>query len=177
MAGVVIGEAQGHPAFRVKYKGVFDYNKLTTFMLKWLQDRRFEINEKKHKHKYSCPHGFEIDREIHAWRKIDDYYRYDVQINWLLWDAFEVDAVKDGKNVKLWNARMEVQIHFDVVYDYQGKFEKNPWLEKLRDKVLTQYIIKKEIIVMNADPLYYKLLELHKKVKEFLEMETATSFG
>ena len=56
----VIGEAQAHPAFRLKYKGVMDYDAMSTFVIKWLKDRHFEINEGVHKHKHSCPHGFEI---------------------------------------------------------------------------------------------------------------------
>ncbi len=171
----IIGEANAHPAFRLKYKGVFDYDKLTTFVIKWMQHRKFNINESKHKHKYSCPHGFEIERAIEGWRKIDDYYRYDIEVSFHLWDAFEVEAVKDGRTRKLWNARVEIQISFDVVCDYQDRWGKSPFMERLRN-FYDQYIIKKEIIAKHADPLYYKLLSLNTKIKNFLEMETGTEF-
>ncbi len=170
-----IKEGQG-TAWVIKYKGVFDYNALTTFIIKWLKDRHFEVNEKKHKHKYSCPHGFEIERVIEAWRKINDYYMYELSFSFLLLDAFEVDAVKDGKNVKLWNARMIMSANFKVVCDYEGKWDKSEFLEKLHKKVYCEYIIKKEIIVKYTDPMYYKLLSLQKKVKDMLQMETATDF-
>lgn len=169
--GDVIGEAKAHPAFRLKYKGVFDYNELVTFIINWLLDRKYEVNESLQKHKMSCPHGFEIERNIDAERKIDDYFMYKVSVNLHLWDAFEQDAVKDGKDVQLWNARMEVQIHFDVVCDYAGRYETSPFMVKLRN-FYDQYIIKGTIIGGHADPLYYKLLSLHQKLKEFLEMET-----
>lgn len=171
-----IKEAKGKPAFTLKYKGVFDYNGLTTMLTRWLQDRQFEINEKGHKHKYSCPHGFEIERTIEGWRKIDDYYMYQITVDMHLWDAFEVDAVKNGKKVKFWNARIDLKLSFEVICDYADRWAKGPFMEKLRDNVYDEYIIKKEIIINHADPLYYKLLSLHTKVKDFLEMETATSF-
>lgn len=171
-----IKEAQGHPAFILKYKGIVDFDKLSTFVIKWLQDRNFHINEAKHKHKYSCPHGFEIERDIEGWRKIDDYYQYDVVVKFHTWDSFEVEAVRHGVKKKLWNMRLEIQIHFDVVCDYNDRWGKNPVLEKLRNNVYDEYIIKKEIIIKHADPLYYKLLSLHAKLKEFLEMETSTEF-
>jgi len=176
MAGNIINEADAPVCLRLKYKGIFDFDRLQTFLVKWMQDRKFEVNEKKHKHKYSCPHGFEIELVIEGERKIDDYFMYKVPIGLHLWDAFEVDAVKDGKPVKLWNARIEITLGFQVIGDYQGRWETNPYLEKLRDKVFHQYVRKKEIIVKHADPLYYKLLSLHTKIKELLEMETATYF-
>jgi len=169
-------EGQAHPAFRLRYKGVMDYDAMSTYVIKWLKDRHFEINEGVHKHKHSCPHGFEIERHIEGWRKIDDYFLYTVEVVFFLWDAFEVDAVKDGKKKKHWDARMTVEIHFDVVCDYQDRWAVNPIIEKLRDKFYNQYIIKKEIIVKHADPLYYKLLSLHTQLKKMLEMETATDF-
>jgi hypothetical protein len=176
MPGDIISEANGHPAFRLKYKGVFDYDKLTTFAIKWLQDRKFEINEKVHKHKMSCPHGFEMERHILGERKIDDYFMHKVEIRFYIWDAFQVDAVKNGEKIKLWNARLEVQLHFDVVCDYSDRWAKTQFMEKLRNKFYDQYIIKREIIIKHADPLYYKLLSLHTKMKNFLEMETGTVF-
>ena len=171
----VIDEAKGHPALTLKYKGIIDYNKPSTFVIRWLLDRNFEINEKMHKHKMSCPHGFEIERDIYAERKIDDYFRHDLLVRFHMWDAFEVDAVKHGKKVKLWNTRIELQFHFDIVCDYADRWGAHPLLEKLRN-FYDQYIIKKEIIINHADPTYYKLLSLQSRVKEILEMETPTQF-
>ena len=172
----IIKEAQGHPAAILKYKGIMDYNGLSTYIIRWLLDRHYEVDERTQKHKMSCPHGFEVEREIIAYRDITDFYRYEVKIFMHLWDASEVDAVKQGKKVKLWNARIEVQFHFDVVCDYANKWGTNPFFEKLLKKVFCEYVIKKEIIIKHADPLYYKLLGLHSDLKKFFGMETATKF-
>lgn len=172
----IILEANAHPAFRLKYKGVFDYDKLATMIIEWMRDRRFEINEKVHKHKMSCPHGFDIEWEIYGERKIDDYFMHKVEAKLHLWDAFQVDAVKNGEKVKLWNARLEIRLGFDVVCDYSDRWAKTQFMEKLRNKFYDQYIIKREIIIKNANPLYFKLLSLHTKLKNFLEMETDTVF-
>ncbi len=171
----IIPEANAHPAFRLKYKGIFDYDKLTTFIIQWMKDRHFEINEKVHKHKMSCPHGFEIEREIHGERKINDYYQYKVEAKMHLWDAFEVEAIKNGKKVRLWNARIEIQLGFDVVCDYSNKWSETEFKEKLL-KFYNRYIIKKEIIIKHGDGLYYKLLSLNTQIKKFLEMETGAEY-
>ncbi|MBW2967107.1 hypothetical protein KY362_01335 [Candidatus Woesearchaeota archaeon] len=170
-----LDEAKEFPSSTLRYKGVFDYNALSTFIIKWFLDRHFEIDESTHKHKMSCPHGFEIQRDINAWRRIDDFRMYKLRIFIHLWDAFEVDAVKDGKQKKLWDARMEILLGFEVVMDYSNRYENNPWMKKLL-RFYCEYVIKKETIAMHADPLYYKSLLLHEKIKEFLEMDTTTHF-
>jgi hypothetical protein len=171
----VIGAAQGHPALTLKFKGVFDYQGLCIFIVNWLKDRNYEVIEQTHKHKMSCPHGFEIERVFNGERKVDDYYMYKYDVKLYLLDAHEVDAVKNGKPVRLWNARMEVKLGFDVVCDYANRWEKTPFTRKLHN-FYCEYIIKKEIIIKHADSQYYKLLSLHTKIKEFLGMETATQF-
>jgi hypothetical protein len=171
----IIDEAKGHPAATLKYKGIVDYDGLSTYLIKWMADRHYKVTEKVHKHKMSCPHGFEIEREFEGERKIDEYFMYKIMIAFHTWDSFEVDAVKDGKKVKLWNMRIDIQINFDVVCDYTDKWGQSPVMEKLRN-FYDGYIIKKEIIIKHADPLYYSLLGLHTNLKKFMGMETATKF-
>jgi hypothetical protein len=175
MAGDIIREATAHPDVRLKYKGVCDYEKLSTMIIRWLLDREYKINEEKHKHKMSCPHGFEIERDIEAWKKIDDYFMHKLEVRFHTYDSHEVEAVRNGKKVKLWDGRMEIQLGFDIVCDYAGKWEKNQFIEKLRN-FYDQYIIKREIIIKHADPVHYEVLRLHTEIKKFLAMETGTLF-
>jgi hypothetical protein len=165
-----IREAQGDAAV-LRYKGVFDFDGLTTYIINWLKARGNDLVESKHKHKMSCPFGFEIEWDVKSWRKLDDYFKHNINVSMHLWDAHQVDAVKDGKKVKLWNARIQVTTSFSVECDYQGRWEKSQFLEKLRN-FYDQYVIKKEIIAKQADPLYYKCLELHTGMKKFIGMET-----
>jgi len=166
-----IKEANAPVATKLKYKGVFDYNKLSNILIQWMRDQKYDFTESVHKHKMSCPHGFEIEREINGMKKIDENYMHRAMIAIHMWDAFEVDAVKDGQKVKLWNARIEVILGFAIDYDYANKWETSPFMEKLRN-FYCEYIIKKEIIIKHADPTYYKMLALHTKLKKFFEMET-----
>lgn len=167
------GGSEGATVATLRYKGVFDFDGMTTYLINWFKKRDFQINEKKHKHKMSCPHGFEVEWNIEAFKKIDDYYKHYTITKMHLWDAYQVDAVKDGKKIKLWSARIEIKTQFKVECDYQGRWEKKPWLKKLRN-FYDQYIIKKEIIAKHADPLYFKLLELHTELKKFIGMESTT---
>lgn len=170
--GDIIGEATAHPAFIIKYRGVFDYDGITTFVIKWFKKRKFNVNEKKHKHKMSCPHGLDIDWGVEFWKKIDDYYMYQADVQFRLWNARQVEVVKDGKKKMLWYAELKVVIGMDVVCDYMGRWETNQFFERLRN-FYDQYIIKVDIRVRHVDPFYYKLLDLQTEIKKKLEMEAA----
>lgn len=169
----VLKETGAMPAAKFKYKGVFDFDGMMNYMFKWLQDRGFEVNEKKHKHKMSCPKGFEIEWDIDAWRKIDDFYKYWIQVSIHTWDSYQVDAIKDGKKVKLWYMRIEFATGFKVECDYQNKWN-TQFMQKLL-KFYCEYVIKKQTIVKHGDALYYKMLELHTHLKKFAGM-TATHY-
>ena len=161
-------EAQGQAAM-LRYKGTFDYDGFTNMILKWLYDHGYKVTEGKHKHKMSCPHGFEIEWNINGERRISDFIKYSVDFKMHLWDAHEVDAVKGGKKIKLWNARMEVKSSFKVILDYQDKWD-TPFKAKLL-YFLAEYVLKKEIIVKHADHLYYKVYKVHNMMTKFLGME------
>lgn len=166
---VILKETDVTRAVVLKYKGVFDFDGMMDYAFKWFKDRGFEFNEKKHKHKMSCPRGFEIEWDVEAWRKIDDFYKYKLFISLHAWDAYQVDAIKDGKKVKMWYMRLELATGFQVECDYQGRWSKTPFMNKLLN-FYTQYIIKKDIVVKHGDALYYKALELHTGLKKFIGM-------
>ncbi len=157
----------------IRFKGVFDYAGLAKMVLKWLYDRHYEVTEGKHKHKMSCPHGFEIEREFKGERKINDFIRYKVNFAFHLWDAFEVDGVKDGKKKKLWNARIEIRWGCIVEIDYQNNWD-TPFRSKLL-KFFANYIIKSDLIVKHMDRLYYDMFKFHTKINKFLGMEASKS--
>ena len=167
--GHVLGEAEGTTAI-LRYKGVFDYYKFINFVLTWLRKRGYNVLEKTYKHKMSCPHGFELEWDIQSSRKVTPYIMYHIDMAVFLWDAFEVDAIKNGKKVKLWNARMEVRTSFKVELDYLGKWETSGFREKLRN-FFDEYVIKKEIVGKYVDQLYYTCVGFHTEQKKFLDME------
>lgn len=167
--GHVLKEGAGQVS-NLRYKGVFDYYKFINFIILWLRKRGYAVHEKTYKHKMSCPHGFEFEWDIRAFRKVTSYVMYHIEFKIFGWDAFEVDAIKNGKKVKLWNMRLEVRPSFKVELDYLGKWEDSDMKRKLRN-FFNEYVLKKEMLGKHIDPLYYTCLGLHTEMKKFLEME------
>jgi hypothetical protein len=90
-----------------------------------------------------------------------------------MWDAAEVDVIKDGKKAKLMRARMIITMDAVMVLDYNKRFS-GRFSKKLGD-VYYNKIINWEWKLKYGQPLIYSVYDLHKKVKKFLNMETDSS--
>jgi hypothetical protein len=154
----------------IRYKGIFDMEGLYRLIVQWLKSRRYWVQESTYKHKVPSPLGAEEEIGFKGNRKVDDYYMYDVIINFHLWNMQEVDVIRDGKKVKLTRARMEVVLTGTMTLDYQGRFEKSPFYKKLRD-FYHKYIIKDQLEFLYYDTFYYRLIKLQALVKDYLDMQ------
>jgi hypothetical protein len=158
------------PVATLRFKGVFDYDGLCRFVTDWFVDRKWEVNEKADKHKLSCPKGFEIERELEADIKVNTFYKYKAQVRYNLFDAHQVEVVKDGKKQKLWEARMQVVIMASIEMDYESRWESSPFWIKLR-RIYINYVIKKDMLYRHMDPFHFKLYGLFQEMKKFIGME------
>ncbi len=156
----------------LRFNGVFDYDELCRMILRWLHDRHYEVTEGTHKHKMSCPHGFEIERKIAGYVKVNEFIKYEVTFALHLWDAHKVDVVKDGKKIKSWKARIEITSSMAVIVDYQNRWDTPFKLKLLR--FFSEYIIKKDLLINHIDPLWYKVYGFHQNIQKFLGMSSVT---
>lgn len=156
----------------LRYYGVFDYDKLCRKILGWLHNRHYEVTEGTHKHKMGCPHGFEIERKISGYVKVNQFIKYNVVFEMHLWDAHQVDVVKDGKKIKLWKARIEIKSSMSIEMDYQNKWN-TPFKKKLL-RFFAEYVIKKDMLINHIDPLWWKVYGFHQELQEFIGMSSVT---
>src|SRR3989344_8500881 len=116
---------------KIRYRGLFDFEGLFRLMRGWFEAREYEFFEKRYKHK-SKPEGAELEINFEAYRDINEYARNYIRLYFHLWEAEEVEVVKDGKKKKMWNARMYVEFPGFVELDYEDQWEGTPFLRKLR---------------------------------------------
>jgi hypothetical protein len=159
-------------SLHVKKHGIFDMDKLYKFVYAWLDDRKYFYHEKLYKHKPGYIKGNEVELEIGAIRKVTDYVRYDVSIEFHLWDVVDVDVIKHGKKMKMSQARMDIKIDAGITTDYEGRWEKNGFYKKLNE-FYERYIIKKTIEDVWAYEIYSEAYDLHTKIVQILEQEVA----
>lgn len=154
----------------VRYKGIFDMEGLYRLIVQWLKSRRYWFHETTYKHKIPSPFGVEEEIRFRAERKVDEYHEYDVDIYFHLWNMQEVEVIKDGKKVKLIKARLDITITGTMTLDYQGRFDKSPFYQKLRH-FYHAYMIKDKIEFVWYDTFYYRLIKLQALIKDYLDMQ------
>lgn len=150
----------------IRYKGVFDMKKVYNGMYDWFTKRGYRFMETQYKHK---PPETEID--WCAIRKVDDYFRYNITIQFYIWDIEDVEVVREGKKQKMQQGRMKITFSCGFTSDYSGRWE-GSWLKKKMEKIYNKYIIYREIQFKHMITLYYVLYELHELTKQLLGMET-----
>ena len=78
----------------LRYKGVFDFDGLYKMMHAWLISKRYEFHETKYKDKVSTPFGNEIEVEWTGEKKINEFVKQKIVIEFHLWDFAEVEVIK-----------------------------------------------------------------------------------
>ena len=149
----------------LKFKGVFDFEGLYRLMAKWFMDRQYDFYEKLFKNKPP-----ELEIEWVAKRKVDELYQFKIRLYFHLWDVKEVEAIKEGVKKKLTSCRMIIEFDPSVIIDYQDRWSESKFTQSLL-KFYVLNVVKREVELKYADPLWYINYRLHNLVKEYLDME------
>lgn len=160
----------GSSVAKIRFRGLYDWEGLFRLIRGWFEAREYDFFENRYKHKAKPP-GSELEINFTAYREINDYARNVIKMYFHIWDAEEVEVVRDGKKKKMWNARMLIDFTAYVELDYDSHWEHSPFLRILRN-FYHKYIIKHEIDDVWTDKLWYKVNELQQECKRFLGMQS-----
>jgi hypothetical protein len=155
----------------IRYKGVLDLEGLYRVVVQWLKSRRFWFHETTYKHKVPSPFGAEEEITFNGERKCTEYYRDDIRVYFHVWDQQEVEVIREGKKQKLIKAKVEIQIQGTLVLDWQGMFDRSPFMQKLRN-FIHAHIIHEKIENIWHDELFYRTMKLQAVIKDYLDMQT-----
>lgn len=108
----------------IKYKGLYDYTGLYRFMRQWLEKNRYWVNEDRYKDKLYTAFGTEIEPKWSAWRKVSEYAKWNIGVEFHLWDAKDVEVVENGEKKIMTTGRMTISLSAFVDLDYAGIFSK-----------------------------------------------------
>jgi len=158
----------------VKYKGVFDYEGLYKMMHSWIINKRFLFHETKYKDKVSTPFGNEIEIVWRSEKKVTEFVKEWIVIQFHMWDFSEVEVIKDGKNMKMAKTRMEIKFTAQIELDYNKKFDGSEFKHKL-GQFYVKNIIWWDFQIRYINALEYSMYDLHTKVKKFLNMDTGNT--
>jgi len=165
------------PPLIIRYKGVFDYEGMYKMMHAWLINKRYLFHENKYKDKVATPFGNEIEIAWTAEKKVTEFIKEIIKIEFHLWDHSEVEVIKDGRKVKMSKTRMEIKFFADMELDYMKKFNgesASPFVKEL-GKFYVEHVIYWDWRIRYANSLEYAVYDLHAKVKKYLNMESGSN--
>jgi len=155
---------------KIRYRGLYDFEGLFRLMRAWFEAREYDFYEKRYKHK-SKPAGAELEINFEAHREINEYARNVIKVYFHIWDAEEVEVVKDGRKRKMWDARMLIDFSGLVELDYDSHWDHSPFTRTMRS-FYHRFVIRHEIDDVWTDKLWYKINELQQECKRFLGMQS-----
>jgi len=157
----------------LQHKGVWDMQDLYEFLASFFSKNKFKFYEKKYIVKHPSPFGPETYYVWQAIRKVEEYYKYIIDIFLHTFDTQDVEvAMKDGSKRTFVKGRLWIQLIGRVETDYEKRWEEKAFYANLR-AFYHKYVIWKKIEGIWWDNMYYTVfLKLHSLIKERLKMES-----
>ena len=153
---------------KVKHDGMFDFKEVYRFIYAQATDLEYEIEEKVYSEKNGAK-GKEIELHWIAKRKISDYFRFVIKVDWLILGMTDVDVVKEGVKLKMNKGSLEIKFIVYLEKDYEERWPTTAFLKFLRG-VYDNYVIRGRILDYE-----YKLTEemnqIAEQLKAFLVLE------
>ncbi|MDP3026286.1 MAG: hypothetical protein Q8N63_01150 [Nanoarchaeota archaeon] len=153
---------------KIKQKAIFHFKDFYGFTYDWLNGEGYKVVEKSYAEEITGDSKkVEIDWE--AKKKISDYFRFVIQIKWMILGLKSVEVQREGKKLKMNSGQVELKITGVLVKDYEHRWEDRPIWKFLRG-VYDKYIVKSRIEDYE-DKLKEEVEEFIAQTKAFLVIE------
>jgi hypothetical protein len=161
--------AQKKEIYREKMKqtGHWKYTELYDMLFDWFKDEGYKLTEDLYNEKLKG-NGKEIIIRWTAERKITDYFKYQIKIDWHILGMQDVEVEIDEKKVKTNKGEVELVFRGTIIKDYEKRWEDNPLLKFMRS-VYEKHVIRKTVKEYEDD-LEEETKILISDTKEFLRI-------
>ncbi len=153
---------------KIKQVGFANFKDYYSFMYDWLNGEEYDVSEDKYSETIEGD-ATKIEIEWTAFRKISDYFKFELKIAWKVLNMKTVEVERDGKKVKIQSGTFELKVKGYLVKDYENKWEDRPFWKFLRG-VYDRYIIRTRII-QYEDKLFGECDNFLAQAKSFLAIE------
>jgi hypothetical protein len=152
----------------LKFKGFFNYSELYTFCFNWFKSNRYGLVEESYSEKVSS-FGKEIQVKWAAKKKVSDYFKEDIKIEWHILGLSDAEVMVGDKKEKTNKGDLKIKIVADLIRDYEENWDKTPFYKFIRG-IYDKYIIR------NTNDLYEDRLNdvanaFYGDLKAFLNLE------
>ena len=151
----------------MKQTGHWKYTSLYDMLFNWLKDANYDLTEDLYNEKLQS-NGKEVIIRWTAEKKITDYFKYQIKLDWHILGMKDVEVEIDDKKVSTNKGEVELVFKGTVIRDYEKRWEDKPSLKFMRS-IYEKHIIRKSVKEYEDD-LEDETKELISDTKEFLRI-------
>ncbi len=156
------------PFIKIKDRSVFSLDELYKLMFRWFESRNYDFQEREYRDEDMGGGKKHLEIVWYAERKIDDYFKFIIEINFLIVGLEDTEVERDGVMVKTDKGEIEMKIKAYILKDYDKKWEKNPVMRFFRE-IYDKKLVKSRIEGYEGE-LYEETYRLLNDVKSFLNL-------
>jgi len=152
---------------KLKQTGHWKYTDVYNLAFSDLKDAGYKIKEDLYNEKLSS-NGKEIIIKWEANKKVTDYFKFQIEMNWHILGMKDAEVEIDGKKVNTNKGEVEIKFKANIIKDYEKRWEDKPFWKFLRG-VYERYIIRETVDEYEGD-LEDDLKDIIKDIKAFLRI-------
>ena len=157
------------PRMKIRFKGVFDVNRLYKKMVLWIKKHGYEFQEQLYKEKMP-----ELEIVWNARKRKTGYIMDRIYVHIHIFDMETVEVIEKGARKKLAQGRLTITMLPIVETGYADIYEHFQWNSVFQRRLMSfynKYVIKKDLDLQYTDALWYDLYNLHAFAKDILKLE------
>ena len=151
----------------LKQVGYWSYKELYNMTFNWLKDHDYDVQEDKYEDKSSAD-GKEIIIRWIGKKKVTDYFKYHIQLDWHILRMNDAEVEVDGKKIKMNKGEVKIEFKGTLIKDYEKRWQDKP-VHKFLRSMYEKYIIREAIEEYEND-LKDDTKEMIKDTKAFLRI-------
>lgn len=153
---------------KLKHKGFFNFQDFYNFCYGWLRDEGYDVIESEYNEKITAG-GKEIVLKWKAIKKVTDYFRNVIEINWRIIGLQDAEVERDGKKEKTNKGDLEMKFKGTLERDWEHRWESTPTYKFMRS-IYDKYIVKSTTDQWE-DKVIEKCVGFVDQIKAYLALE------
>jgi len=151
----------------LKQTGYWKYSEVYELASSWLKSNSYNLKENLYNEKLSS-NGKEVIIKWTAEKKVTDYFKFQILIDWHILGMKDAEVEVDGKKVNTNKGEVEIKFKANIIKDYEKRWEDKPLWKFLRG-IYEKYIIR-ETVDEFEDDLENETKEIIQDLKAFLRI-------
>ncbi|MCK4997851.1 hypothetical protein KAS08_06135 [Candidatus Pacearchaeota archaeon] len=150
----------------MKQKGYWNFSDTYAFLYDWLKQKKYGLAEESYEE--SSGAAKEIKIKWKATKKVTDYFKYEIALDWHILGMKDAEVEVEGKVKKTNKGDLKIKVEGTFIRDYDSTWEGKPFWQFARG-LYEKYIIASNVKEY-SDGLEDEATAMVEDLKAFLQM-------